>query len=71
MCGMASRTEMLYDLTVDSGISGNHIYKDIWVPIIGEILFYEQEPGNKGHFAVAGHQLSVLLLGKFGLLTKL
>ena len=36
--------EALHDLTVDSVIRGYHVYKDIWVPIIGEILFCEQEP---------------------------
>ena len=44
---MASSTEVLHDLTVDSVIRGYHVYKDIWVPIIGEILFCEQEPGNE------------------------
>ena len=45
-----------------------HVYKDIWVPIIGEILFCEQEPsGNEeDRFAVAGHQLSKYL-GTFNL----
>ena len=45
---MASSTEALHDLTVDSVIRGYHVYKDIWVQIIGEILFCEQEPaGNE------------------------
>ena len=56
---MASSTGVLHDLTVDSFVRGYHVYKDIWVPIIGEILFSEQEPGNEeDRFAVAGHQLS-------------
>ena len=56
---MASSTEVLHDLTVDSVIRGYHVYTDIWVSIIGEILFCEQEPGNEeDRFAVAGHQLS-------------
>ena len=59
---MASSTEMLHDLTVDSVIRGYHVYKDIWVPIIGEILFCEQETGNEEDcFAVAGHQRSKYL----------
>ena len=59
---MASSTEVLHNLTVDSVIRGYHIYKDIWVPIIGEILFCEQELGNEeDRFAVAGHQLSKYL----------
>ena len=60
---MASSTEVLHGLTVDSVIRGYHVYKDIcnWVPIIGEILFCEQEPGNEDRFAVAGHQLSKYL----------
>ena len=63
---MASSTEVLHDLTVDSDIRGYHVYKDIWVPIlIGEILFCEQElrePGNEeDRFAVAGYQLSKYL----------
>ena len=60
---MASSTEVLHDLTVDSVIRGYHTCKDICVPIlIGEILFCEQEPGNKeDRFAVAGHQLSKYL----------
>ena len=59
---MASSTEVLHDLTVDSVIRGYHVYKDIWVPIIGEILFCEQEPGNgEDRFAVTGHQLSKYL----------
>ena len=41
---MVSSTEVLHELTVDSVIRG---YQDIWVPIIGEILFCEQEPGNE------------------------
>ena len=62
---MASSTEVLHDLTVDSIIRGYHVYKDIWVPISGEILFCEQEPGNKEDcFAVAGHQL-LKYLGTF------
>ena len=44
---MASSIEVLHDLTVDSVIRGYHFLKDIWVPIIGEILFCEQEPGNR------------------------
>ena len=50
------------------------IYKDIWVPIIGEILFSEQEPGNEYHFAIPGYQLSKYLgtfNWKFGLLAEL
>ena len=59
---MASSTEVLHDLTVDSVIRGYHVYKDTWVPIIGEILFCEQEPRNKeDRFAIAGHQLSKYL----------
>ena len=55
---MALSTEVLHDLTVDSVIRGYHVYKDIWVPIIGEILFCEQESGNEEDcFAIAGHQL--------------
>ena len=52
---MASSTEVLHDLTVNSIIRDYHVYKDIWVPIIGEILFCEQEPGRneKDRFAVA------------------
>ena len=52
---MASSTEeVLHDLTVDSFIRGYHVYKDIWVPIIGEVLFCEQEPGNEeDRFAVS------------------
>ena len=43
---------------MDSVIRGYHAYKNIWVTIIGEILFCEQEPGNEeDHFAVADHQL--------------
>ena len=69
-------TEVLHDFN-----SGHYyqrlsrLYKDIWVPIIGEILFCEQEPWNEeDHFAVAGHQLSniwVLLIGIFGLPAEL
>ena len=44
---MASSTEVLHDLTVDSVIKGHHVYKDIWVPIFGEIFFCEQGPGNE------------------------
>ena len=61
---MASSTEVLHNLAVDSVIRGYHVYKDIWVPMIGGILFCEQEPGNEeDHFAVtvAGHQLSKCL----------
>ena len=50
---------------MDSVIRGYHVYKNIWVTIIGETLFCEQEPGNKeDHFAVAGHQL-LKYLGTF------
>ena len=58
---MVSSTEVLHDLTVDSAIRDYHVCKDIWVLIIGEILFCEQEPGNEDRFAVAGHQLSKYL----------
>ena len=57
---MASCTEVLHNLTVDSVIRGYHVYKDIWIPIIGGILFCEQESGSgneKDRFAVGGHQL--------------
>ena len=50
------------------------IYKDIWVPIIGEILFSEQEPGNEDLCAIPGYQLSKYLgtfIWKFGLLAEL
>ena len=51
---MTSNTEVLHDLTVDSVIRGYHIYIDTWVSIIGEILFCEQELGNKeDRFAAA------------------
>ena len=58
---MVSSTEVLHDLTVDSAIRDYNVCKDIWVLIIGEILFCEQEPGNEDRFAVAGHQLSKYL----------
>ena len=59
---MASSTEVLYDLTVDSIIRGYHVYKNIWSPIIGVILFCKQEPGKEeDRFAVAGHHLSKYL----------
>ena len=72
---MALSTEVLHDLKMDSVIRGYHAYKDIWVPIIKEILFCEQEPGNEeDRFAAAGHQL-LKYLGtfnwKFGLLAEL
>ena len=35
-------------------IRGHHIYKDIWIPFIGEILRVEQEANNTtDRFAVA------------------
>ena len=64
---MATSTEVLHDLTVDSVIRGYHVYKDIWAPIlIGEILFCEQEPWNKeDRVAVAGHHAAVEIFGYF------
>ena len=63
---MASSTEVLHDLTVDSVIRGYHVYRDIWVPIIGEILFCEQEPGNEeDRFAVAARSPAVEIFGYF------
>ena len=59
---MALSSEVLDDLTVNSVIRGYHVFKNIWVPIIGEILFCEQKPGNEeDRFAIAGHQLSKYL----------
>ena len=38
----------------DSVIRGHHIYKEVWSPVIGEILTCEEEPGNVNDlFAVA------------------
>ena len=63
---MASSTEVLHDLTVDSIIRGYHVYKDIWVTIIVEILFCEQEPGNEeDHFAVRSRSPAVEIFGYF------
>ena len=51
---MASGAGVFHNLTVDSVIRGYQPYKDIWVPVIGEILFCEQEPGNEeDRFVVA------------------
>ena len=62
---MASSTEVLHDLTVNSVIRGYNVYKDICVPIFGEILFCEQEHGNEeDRLAVAVHQL-LKYLGTF------
>ena len=59
---MASSTEVLHDLTLHGQCYQRlSRYKDIWVPVIGKILFCEQEPGNKDLFAVVGHQLSKYL----------
>ena len=56
---MAPSTEVLHDLTLHGQCYQRlSRYK---VPVIGEILFCEQEPGNKDLFAVAGHQLSKYL----------
>ena len=62
---MASSTEVLHDLTVDSVIRGYHVYKlgylgsNYWRDLI-----CEQEPGNENRFAAAGHQL-LKYLGTF------
>ena len=62
---MASSTEVLHYLTVDSVIRGYHVYKDICVSIFGEILFCEQELGNEeDRLAVAVHKL-LKYLGTF------
>ena len=31
---------------VDSAVRGDHVYKDVWKPAIGEKLHAEQEPDN-------------------------
>ena len=33
--------------TFDSFITGHHIYKDVWDPVIGEIIQCRREPSNK------------------------
>jgi len=50
----AAGAEALHDLTVNSVVRGFHVYKDTWVPVIGVILFCEQEPENEEDcFAIA------------------
>ena len=63
---MASSTEVLHDLTVDSVIRGYHACKDICVPIlIGEILFCEQEPGNEEDRFAVSRSPAVEIFGYF------
>ena len=51
---MATGAGVLHDLTIDSVIRGYHVYKDIWVPVLGDVLFCEQELENEeDRFAVA------------------
>uniref|UniRef100_A0A1X7TX07 HIRAN domain-containing protein n=1 Tax=Amphimedon queenslandica TaxID=400682 RepID=A0A1X7TX07_AMPQE len=36
----------MFSFVYDSVIRGHHIYKEIWIPLLGEILSCEVEPGN-------------------------
>ena len=34
------------EISTDTVIRGHHVYKEVWTPIIGEVLQYEKEKGN-------------------------
>ena len=39
---------------LQSFIRGHHVYKDVWMPVIGEVLLLRREPSNvKDSYAVA------------------
>jgi hypothetical protein len=42
---MASEEDAI--LVYESVIRGHHVYKDIWIPMIGEILEVQREPENE------------------------
>lgn len=35
-----------FELTYESSVRGFHVYKDVWSPILLEVLQTRQEPGN-------------------------
>ena len=41
----------LEEFRVDICVRGQHIYKDIWYAVVGEVLVCEREP--PGYYAVA------------------
>ena len=36
----------LEEFRVDVCVHGQHIYKDIWYAVVGEVLVFEREPNN-------------------------
>ena len=34
------------EISTDTVIRGHHVYKEVWTPIIGEVLHCEKEEGN-------------------------
>ena len=43
---MASQVELDVVAEFDSYIQGYHAYRDIWSPVVGEILLLKREPDN-------------------------
>ena len=61
----------MYSFYLTTAVRGFHIYKDVWNPTIGEVLFCERDIGNshdtfavaiKNSSKVVGHVLRFLLL---------
>ena len=48
--------------TLESCVRGYHVYREKWNPIIGEVLWCTEEPGNhKDSYAVAVYKNSVIV----------
>ena len=53
---------MPVDISIDTVIRGHHVYKDVWTPIIGEVLQCEKEEGNSHDlYAVAVKKLDSIV----------
>ena len=54
------------EISTDIVIRGHHVYKEVWTPIIGEVLQYEKEKGNSHDlyldlYAVAAKKLDSIV----------
>ena len=50
------------EISADTVIRDHHVYKEVWTPIIGEVLQYEKEKGNSHDlYAVAVKKLDSIV----------
>ena len=68
---MEDMTGVFTEFSFDSVIQGHHIYKNVWITLIGEVLLLVKEEANEhDHFAVSvmkdgfivGHAYCLLII---------